>query len=239
MNEGSDLEGVSCLVFDFFGTLVDYSPSRTAQGYRRTHALYRSTGGSLDYPAFLACWSAAFAELDEATAASRREYSMDEAVRVFRRRAAASTRPDVLAELAASYLDEWSRDVRPIDGVAPMLERLAADFTLAIVTNTHSADLVPAQLRRLGVHRLFDAVVTSVGFGLRKPSPSIFEFALEALAAAPGECLYIGDSYEPDFEGPRSVGIRPLLIDPLGTAPVAPRDRIGSILELEARLASR
>ncbi|MDJ0788419.1 MAG: HAD family hydrolase [Myxococcota bacterium] len=229
---------ISHLVFDFFGTLVAYSSSRTSQGYRASHAQYRSAGGDLDYTSFLECWSAGFAQLDADTADTLREYSMTEAAAAFGRHASFEADPDTLARLASSYLREWNEGVRYIDGVASMLARLGGRFDLSIITNTHDPHLVPAHLKTLGVLPLFSRVVTSVSFGMRKPSPSIFEFALKELAVSPGQCLYVGDSHGPDYEGPRAVGIRSLLIDPDGVAPVPPRERIGSILELESIVAT-
>lgn len=235
---GAEAELTSHLIFDFFGTLVAYSPSRTSQGYSASHSFYAANGGHLDYSAFLACWVAGFSELDASTSASHREYSMVEAARSFQRHASFASDADVLKELAASYLEEWNQGVRYIDGVSSMLRRLANRFDLSIITNTHDLDLVPNHLRRMGLDRLFSRVITSVGFGTRKPSPSIFGFALSELSVSPDQCIYIGDSYEPDFEGPRSVGIRPLLIDPERRAPVEPDERIDTILGLEAVLAA-
>ncbi len=215
-----------------------YSPSRTSQGYAASYQLYASAGGQLGYPAFVECWDAGFSELDSATADSHREYSMADAAEAFGRHAAFAADSGVLSKLASLYLEEWNRGVRTIEGVSAMLARLAQRFDLSIITNTHEADLVPAHLRQQGISALFSQVVTSVGFGTRKPSAAIFEFALDALAVSPGDCLYVGDSYVPDFEGPRSVGIRPLLNDPTRTAPVDASERIGEILELESVLAA-
>ncbi len=40
-------EVMTVVFFDFFGTLVDYSPSRTEQGYHRTHASLDELGVDL------------------------------------------------------------------------------------------------------------------------------------------------------------------------------------------------
>ena len=66
---------ISHLLFDFFGTLVDYSASRTEQGYERSFALLRDSGCRLDYAGFLTAWSKVSEELDAAAAASHREVS--------------------------------------------------------------------------------------------------------------------------------------------------------------------
>jgi len=39
------------VLFDFFGTLVEYSPSRTDQGYDRSFSLLRDAGLRLGYEA--------------------------------------------------------------------------------------------------------------------------------------------------------------------------------------------
>lgn len=224
------------LIFDFFGTLVGYSPSRTAQGYHDAHAFYREAGGRLDYAVFMDCWSSAFSELDTATATTLREYSMVETTLAFRDRAEFSASAEVLAELTARYLREWNKGVETIDGVAPMLERLATRFDLSIITNTHDPDLVPGHLREMGVLELFSQIVTSVSFGHRKPDARIFEHSLRGLSARARECIYVGDSHVPDFEGPRAVGIRALLVDPRGESPVPEEHRVESILALESVL---
>jgi putative hydrolase of the HAD superfamily len=228
----------SHLIFDFFGTLVAYSPSRTSQGYCASHRFYTANGGQLDYPTFLECWVAGSAELDASTSENHNEYSMVDAAQSFQRHASFASDAGVLEELAALYLREWNKGVRYIDGVSLMLRRLSDRFDLSIITNTHDLDLVPNHLQLMGIDRLFSRVITSVGFGRRKPSPSIFDFALSELSVSPSQCIYVGDSHVPDFEGPRAVGIRPLLIDPDCTAPVNPDERIHSILGLEAVLAA-
>jgi putative hydrolase of the HAD superfamily len=88
-------------------------------------------------------------------------------------------------------------------------------------------------------HRLdVDAVVGSREHGRIKPHPSIFASALAALGAAPAEAAMVGDSYEDDIEGARSLGMRAILLDRVGRYPDAD-DRIDSLLALPAALGLR
>jgi putative hydrolase of the HAD superfamily len=52
----------------------------------------------------------------------------------------------------------------------------------------------------------------------------------------PGDALFVGDSFDPDYVGPRALGMRALLIDPEGRAPVPVADRLASVLELRGRI---
>ena len=227
------------LVFDFFGTLVSYSTSRTEQGYERSFDHLRKAGSLLGYEEFLSLWSEISAEFDESAERTHREFSMLDLATAFMARAVGSVDEELSREFAETYVSEWNKGVRYVDGVADLLRRLEPRFTLSIITNTHDPDLVPSHLQRMDVAHLFKEVVTSVEFGIRKPAPEIFDHTLGLLGASTENCIYVGDNYAADFVGARSAGIRPLLIDPMDKAPIESEDRLVSIFEIEERLAHR
>ena len=66
---------IRAILFDFLGTLVSYSPSRTEQGYEETYALLRSRYPNLSYASFLEHWVAAFEELDSWSQAEELQFA--------------------------------------------------------------------------------------------------------------------------------------------------------------------
>ncbi len=227
---------ITHVLFDFFGTLVDYSPSRTEQGYEQSFALLRSAGSTLDYEGFLSLWSEVSGAFDDVAGQTLREFSMVELGRAFLARTIGSADGSFVRDFVKTYVAEWNKGVRYFGPLPAMLERLAGRFTLAVITNTHDPELVPDHLERMGVAPHFRRVITSVEHGARKPAPAIFEHALRELGADPRRCLYVGDNYEADYVGAQAAGIRGLLIDPERRASVPPADRLASILDLEGRL---
>jgi putative hydrolase of the HAD superfamily len=223
------------ILFDFFGTLVDYSASRTEQGYPRSHAWLVERGATLAYEDFLAEWVRVSEEHDRRSESDDREYSMMDVGRAFLRRVLPTT-SDVAA-FVDEYIREWNTGVRYPAGVVDVVRGLARDHRLAVVTNTHDAALVPAHLAAMGLSDAFDAVVTSVEVGWRKPHPRIYQAALDALDSEPTAAVFVGDTYLADYDGPRRVGIRAYLIDPDRTAPVPPEARLAALSELPHRLA--
>lgn len=230
---------VTHVLFDFFGTLVEYSPSRTEQGYPRSFARLREAGSGLDYAGFLALWSETAEALDAEAERSGREFSMQTLARAFLERAVPRPDASLVRDFVGLYLEEWNAGVRYHAALPPMLDRLGERFTLGIVTNTHDATLVHGHLARMGVADRFRAVVTSVEHGMRKPGPSIFEHALAVVGARAERCLYVGDDPAADYRGARGAGMRAMLIDPGDAHGVAAVDRLGSILDLERRLVER
>jgi putative hydrolase of the HAD superfamily len=78
------------------------------------------------------------------------------------------------------------------------------NLRLGVVANW-DCDL-PTHLERLGLHGLFDTVVTSARAGAAKPDPAIFELALRELGARPERALHVGDEAV-DEEGARAAGL--------------------------------
>jgi putative hydrolase of the HAD superfamily len=86
----------------------------------------------------------------------------------------------------------------------------AAGRRLVVVSNWDvSLDEV---LDRLGLAPMLDGVVTSAALGERKPSPAIFEHALELAGVAAHEAIHVGDSVAEDVGGARAAGIEAVLI---------------------------
>lgn len=226
----------SCILFDFFGTLVDYLPGH-AEEARRSHDLLRRWGVGLGHREFLAAWAQTFAAFERRSDVDDREFSMGEATEVFLTRVL-RRRPDrdEVAAFVDRYLRDWNLGVRYPPGIDELVRELGRDHRLAVVTNTHQPDLVPNHLAAMGIAGHFEIVTTSVEVGWRKPHPEIYARTLRALGVDASAAVFVGDSYRPDFLGPQRAGITAYLIDPLSRAPVPADRRLASVFDLPRRL---
>jgi HAD superfamily hydrolase (TIGR01509 family) len=115
--------------------------------------------------------------------------------------------------------------------VAPTLEALNARTRLALLTNNpYGAEV----LARHGLHTdVFECVVVADP-QYRKPDPRAFTPLVEALALAPGEIGYVGDTPGADVNGAIAAGLHPIWIDRWNDdwTPPAGVIRIGSLTEL-------
>jgi len=225
------------ILFDFFGTLVEYSTRRAVQDYTLSYEFLRRLGATLSYPDYLTSWNQIYTEFDRRSEHDDHEFSLFELDTAYL--TGTLGRPPAAAEVeafSAAHLREWNTGVRYSADVAECVRGLARDYRLAVVTNTHRADLVPAHLEAMGLRPYFDAVITSVEVGWRKPHPKIYATALGALGVDAGSTVFVGDSYRPDFVGPERVGIPAFLIDPHRKATVPDDRRLTSILDLPDRL---
>ena len=225
------------ILFDFFGTLVAYSPDHIGQDYARSYQLLRAQGVDLTYEAFVTAWDKLFQEFERRGQATLMEFSMTDLCQHFWQQVLG--RPvdtAVVATFRDTYLAEWGRGVCQIAGVKEMLATLADRYTLVLLSNTHHAQLVHHHLRQGEIDAYFQHVVTSVEFGWRKPSPRIFAHALQISGSRPDTAVYVGDSYQADYLGANAAGLPCLLLDPRRQYAIPKAQRLNIILDLPAAL---
>ncbi|XP_076615176.1 haloacid dehalogenase-like hydrolase domain-containing protein 3 [Chaetodon auriga] len=82
---------------------------------------------------------------------------------------------------------------------------------LGVVSNFDSR--LEEVLRVCGLLSYFSFLITSEEAGVAKPSPAIFDQALQKCGVAAGSVAHIGDHYVKDYLTSRSVGIHGFLLD--------------------------
>ncbi|WP_160112746.1 HAD family hydrolase [Mycobacterium sp. 3519A] len=195
------------MFFDFFGTLVDYDPSIFPR-YNAPLAFARRAESDLSEAASDAHWQHAWDTLDAEAARSGREFSMYQVARRYWRAIGSPSLPaNAIETLIAEYLDAWSAGVVPAAHAVDCVSDLASDHTLAVVSNTHAPGLVQGLVRRFGLHRAIDRVITSVDVGWRKPHRGIFDAALKSYGTTAADVVFVGDNWEADVVGPREMGM--------------------------------
>lgn len=98
------------------------------------------------------------------------------------------------------------------DGADEAVHAAARCGPVGICSNCSLPGLVDRTVERAGLSEAFDAVVTSVSCGWRKPHDRAFESFAEAVDAAPADLLHVGDDPRTDG-GARTSGVTVVLID--------------------------
>lgn len=104
--------------------------------------------------------------------------------------------------------DEWGWQLFP-DTLDTLRRLRALGLPVAIVSNSRYASRVTAPAAAaFGITPdLAHPYVSSADVMRAKPSPEPFRVALETLAVAPGETVFVGDSLEADVRGAKPLGM--------------------------------
>lgn len=100
------------------------------------------------------------------------------------------------------------------DAYAVYLRKLASTHVLGLVANIWAPkDKWLLEFERTGINNVFTTLVFSSELGCIKPSPKIYQKALEGLRTPHSEVLFVGDSLRYDIEGAKNLGFNTVWIN--------------------------
>ena len=191
------------LLFDVFGTLVDWRGSLVEEAARSG----RASGVQADWPAVVDDWRRAY------------QPAMDRARQQSTWRDLDALQRDTLAEVLERHgtrlpdaeherlVQAWRR-LHPWADTRSGLERLRARFATASLSNGHVALLV--DLFRFGDLR-FDAVLSAQLADSYKPDPRVYRRGVELLGCRPDEAAMVA-AHADDLVAAHGVGLRPVFV---------------------------
>jgi putative hydrolase of the HAD superfamily len=220
------LDGIRAITFDFGNTLVPVGRAALGRVVELTADVVADRIPGIDRAAFLVAW------------AEERDRQFREEVPQFREVDIAERLVRVLARLRGMPVpateDRWDQvaaarlsDAREVDlalvaysdafvaalpptpGVGPMFERLAANRSLAILSNWPLAATIDGYAAAQGWLPHLRAIVVSQRVGTIKPHGAIFAAARRELGDIPPTAiLHVGDDWAADVVGAAAAGWR-------------------------------
>lgn len=100
---------------------------------------------------------------------------------------------DEVVQRKEHYYRKMIPQVEPVHSVVALVREYFGRMPLAVASGGHR-DLVERTLHTLGIHEMFDAVVTAEDYERGKPAPDPFLVAAARLDIAPQHCLVFEDT---------------------------------------------
>jgi putative hydrolase of the HAD superfamily len=193
---------VSAVIFDFYGTLARFADTEGSN--------YEAVLAAHGYTPERAVFDGYFARYDgvEHAEHSVSEEAYEEWVRTRLRDLVSAC--GVPGRHAGDLVDALrASDRGPMVAYPEAAATLAAlrrlGFSIGVCSNWGWE--LDAFLDEVGLLSLVDVGVTSARAGSRKPHPGIFGVSVDALGVAAADTVFVGDSWGPDVQGPRRVGM--------------------------------
>ena len=118
----------------------------------------------------------------------------------------------IVSGARAAFADEFMRYVTLDKHAIDVLKELHKKYKLGLISNFAIPECGRKLLDKFGLTRFFDVVIISGEVNKRKPSPEIFEMALTGLGVKASRAVFVGDMLDLDVMGPKSVGMKTILI---------------------------
>lgn len=107
----------------------------------------------------------------------------------------------------------WEVELQKVPYVDHVLHELKKRCKLGVITNTTTSreEHVRMALKKIGIERYFDVIVTSVDVGYEKPDEEIFLTALRKLGVEASEAVMVGNRISKDVLGANKLGMKSIL----------------------------
>ena len=221
-----DRTAVRALVFDVFGTVVDWRGSIVREG----EALSASNGWRVDWPAFADAWRAgyqpAMQRVMQAKASGESAWvKLDDLHRGILHTLLPRFGLDHLSPAEREHLNRVWHRLDPWPDAVAGLTRLKARFPIATLSNGNVSLLVD-MARHGGLP--WDCVLSAELFRAYKPSPAVYRGAADLLGIAPGELLMVA-AHPGDLAAAQRAGLKTAYVErPLERGPdAAPENSAG------------
>ena len=119
----------------------------------------------------------------------------------------------VVVGATMAFADEFMRYVSVDSDAVNILQALKEKYKLGLVSNFGIPECGRKLLDNFGLRKFFDIVIISAEVNQRKPNPEIFKKALHDLNVNASDTVFVGDMPELDVKGPKTVGIKAILIE--------------------------
>ena len=194
---------IETILFDVFGTTVDWRSSIAAELTRFAHS--RGADMDIDGGALADRWRAGFRDLQSQIANGERDWiSMD----AIHREVLDALLPELggadAPESEIAHLNRAWRRLAAWDDVVEGLTALKRDHVIGALSNGNMSLLIGLS-KRAGLP--WDCVLSTGMFGTYKPNPEVYLGAARLLDADPSETMMVA-AHAYDVDGARTAGMR-------------------------------
>jgi putative hydrolase of the HAD superfamily len=117
-----------------------------------------------------------------------------------------------IAKATNTFCKEFTKHTSLDPDAKTVLSRLSKKYKLGIVSNFAIPECAHRLLKQHRIDRHFQTVIISAAINKRKPSPKIFQKALQTLNVQPSNAMFIGDTPDADIQGAKNAGMKAILI---------------------------
>lgn len=225
-------------IFDLYGTLVDIRTREDEPNLWEKLALFYGYYGAFYTPEELkSAFHRTVAQMEAGQTRLRRDsheaFPEVQIEKVFRSLYSEKgiEADEVLAVHTGQFFRVLSTDyIRLYEGARELLLKLKAGGKRCYLLSNAQAIFTGPEMRSLDLLPLFDGVLFSSDWGVRKPDAAFFRLALDRYQIDPAKAVMIGNDGVTDIAGARAVGLGTIYIHS-NISPKEPRPQADYVLE--------
>ncbi len=198
---------IKCIGFDLYNTLINMDNENWNEMIGSTFPIIKNLGYGGSFETYFKTWEEIFWGWRAYRENSHIELKSDVWWKEILGRLKITVEEADIAQLIQRSHQTLRTQIFLYPEVKELLSDLKKDYLLACISNISEGDLAREDLKIFGILHLFDCVVMSSDLGIRKPSPKIFQHALNQLNIKSKEMVFIGDTLYDDIKGAKEADL--------------------------------
>ena len=212
------------IIFDLFDTLILFNPELLPV-IELDNKIYHSTGmdvfntfsyyfPKIYFNEFYNFFTLSYRKFQELKNIDNREYVNSKRFEIMLDQMNLNYNNKILDDLVVSHMSSLEKSM-----IFPEKHRIVLDYlkeksyNLSILSNFDYSPTANKLLDIYNITHYFDYIFISDQIGWRKPSPKIFEYAIEKIGENKSDILFIGNDFERDIIGAQNSGIDSIYIN--------------------------
>ena len=214
---GNKLMRIKAVLFDMFDTLMLIEKNHEFYSYslKKTHKFLVENGIKVSFTefkdAYIKARDALYVEADANLEEPHFNVRISNALESLG--FSVDAKSGIVAGATNAFCEGFMEYVRIDEHASEVLRKLQRKYKLGIVSNFAIPECVMKLLETHGLDKFFDVVVVSAAVNKRKPSPEIFQKALEKLGVDAVETVFVGDTVDADIKGAKDMGMKTIFIE--------------------------
>ncbi|MBU1975604.1 MAG: HAD family hydrolase [Nanoarchaeota archaeon] len=114
----------------------------------------------------------------------------------------------VVDSIVEGYWRVIAKEAKLFPNTITVLNKLGKKYKLAMISDSDGHKRIKDErLKKIGITKYFDLIVTSDDTGYDKPDKRVFLYTCDKLGVHPKECIMVGDSPKRDLMTPKRLGM--------------------------------
>jgi putative hydrolase of the HAD superfamily len=208
------------VIFDLFDTLVNFNRSRLPTAYIdgvevkstsiEVYKVFQKSHKDVNFKDFYNAFTLSYSEFEENKRKDYKEFHNRERFKLMisKMNIETNSHSEKLAEdMVLVHMEKIAKAMEFPEENRDTLKTLRSKYRLAIISNFDHAATAYSILDSFNIQSYFEKIFISIEIGWRKPKAEMFLNAFNLLKIMPEEAIFVGDNYEADVVGSKTVGM--------------------------------
>ena len=228
------------ILLDLGNTLLYFNDSRPevfASAQKAALPPLRASGLDIEADRFLQTFRAALEEYHSQRESDLIEHTTAHILRTVLADFGYPAIPDTTIQITLKAMYDLSQaHWIPEADALPTIQALRQEgYCLGVISNAADDADVQTLVDKARLRPYLDLIINSAAFGLRKPSPKIFQAALQHWNVPPSQTVMVGDNLKADIAGAQNAGIFGIWITRRASTP---KNRPEPVIQPDATIAT-